>query len=62
MKLYEIRKIDLQALNEALGPVGVTSFFQQHENGYGDYTKEKYEQPELSIEEIDAMLRLEKTG
>jgi len=36
MKLYEIRKIDLQALNEALGPVGMTSFFQQNENGYGD--------------------------
>ncbi|MDR0630127.1 MAG: hypothetical protein LBG24_10935 [Treponema sp.] len=55
--LIEIRKIGLQALKEALGPVGMVRFIQQYENGYGDYTKEKYQQPNLAIEEIDAILR-----
>jgi hypothetical protein len=57
--LSEIRKIGLQALKEALGPVGMVRFIQQYENGYGDYTEEKYQQPDLSVEEIDIML---KTG
>jgi hypothetical protein len=55
--LPEIRKIGLQALKEALGPVGMVRFIQQYENGYGDYTKEKYQQPDLSIEEIDIILK-----
>lgn len=55
--LIEIRKIGLQALKEALGPVGMVRFIQQYENGYGDYTKEKYQQPDLTIEEIDAILK-----
>jgi len=48
----EIRKMGLQALENALGPVGMTRFIQQYENGYGDYTKEKYQQPDLTVEEI----------
>jgi hypothetical protein len=55
--LMEIRKIGLQALKEVLGPVGMVRFMQQYENGYGDYTKEKYQQPDLSIEEIDGFLK-----
>jgi len=55
--LMEIRKIGLQALKEALGPVGMVRFIQQYENGYGDYTKEKYQQPELTVEEIDILLK-----
>jgi hypothetical protein len=55
--LIEIRKTGLQALREALGPVGMVRFIQQYENGYGDYTKEKYQQPDLTIEEIDSILR-----
>jgi hypothetical protein len=54
--LNEIRKIGLQALKEALGPVGTVRFFQLYENGFGDYTKEKYQQPDLTIEEIDTIL------
>jgi hypothetical protein len=42
---------------DALGPVGMVKFIQQYENGYGDYTKEKYEQPDLAIEEIDSLLQ-----
>jgi hypothetical protein len=55
--LMEIRKIGLQALKEALGPVGMVRFIQQYENGHGDYTKEKYQQPNLTVEEIDGILK-----
>jgi hypothetical protein len=55
--LSEIRKTGLQALREALGPVGMVRFIQQYENGYGDYTKEKYQQPNLTVEEIDNVLK-----
>jgi hypothetical protein len=54
--LFEIRKTGLQALREALGPVGMVRFIQQYENGYGDYTKEKYQQSDLTVEEIDSIL------
>jgi hypothetical protein len=54
----EIRKIGLQALKEALGPVGMVRFIQQYENGYGDYTKEKYQQPDFSIEDIHMLLEI----
>ena len=54
--LMEIRKIGLQALKEALGPVGMVRFIQQYENGYGDYTKEKYQQPDITVDEVDSML------
>ncbi|GHV92815.1 hypothetical protein AGMMS50268_33180 [Spirochaetia bacterium] len=53
----EIRKMGLQALKEALGPVGMVRFIQQYENGYGDYTKEKYQHPDLTVEEIDTILK-----
>jgi hypothetical protein len=49
--------VELRALREALGPAGMVRFIQQYENGYGDYTKEKYQQPNLTIEEIDTMLK-----
>ena len=55
--LMEIRKIGLQALQEALGPVGMVRFIQQYENGYGDYTKEKYQQPDMGVDEIDIILK-----
>jgi hypothetical protein len=55
--LSEIRKTGLQALREALGPVGMVRFIQQYENGYGDYTKEKYQQPNLTVEEIDNIFK-----
>ncbi|MDR0472392.1 MAG: hypothetical protein LBH43_01795 [Treponema sp.] len=53
----EIRKIGLQASKEALGPVGMVRFIQQYENGYGDYTKEKYQQPDFTVEDIDMLLK-----
>jgi hypothetical protein len=54
--LTEIRKIGLQALKDALGPVGMVRFMQLYENGCGDYTKEKYLQPNPEIEEINNIL------
>jgi hypothetical protein len=55
--LAEIRKLGLQALREALGPVGMVKFIQQYENGCGNYTKEKYNQPDFTIDEIDMLLK-----
>lgn len=53
----EIRTIGIQALKEALGPVGMVRFMQQYDMGYGDYTKEKYENPDISLDEIDLLLK-----
>ena len=58
--LAEIRKTGLQALNEALGPVGMVRFIQQFENGHGNYTKEKYQQPDLTVQEIDVLLSAQR--
>lgn len=33
-----------------------TGKFMQYDMGYGDYTKEKQEQPDMSLEEIDMLL------
>ena len=53
----EIRNAGVKALQEALGPVGMVKFMQQYDTGYGDYTKEKQEQPDISLEEIDILLK-----
>ena len=55
--LMEVRKVGLQALNEALGPIGMVRFIQQYESGSGDYTEEKYQKPDLTVEEVDIMLK-----
>ena len=36
-----LRKLGLEALAKALGPVGMARFLQQFETGRGDYTKER---------------------
>ena len=41
MNLSEIRKKGIEALNDALGPVGMIRFLHQFESGTGDYTKER---------------------
>ena len=53
----EIRNAGIKALQEALGPVGMAKFMQQYDMGYGDYTKEKQEQPDISLDEIDTLLK-----
>lgn len=52
-----IRMVGMKALKDALGNVGAVRFLQQYDLGYGDYTKEKQNEPDLSLDEIDAMLR-----
>ena len=54
--LDELIKRD-KSYQEALGPVGMVKFMQQYDMGYGDYTKEKQEQPDMSLEEIDLLLK-----
>ena len=53
----EIRNVGIKALQEALGPVGMVKFMQQYDMGYGDYTKEKQEQSDISLDEIDMLLK-----
>ena len=53
----EIRMVGIQALKEALGPVGMARFIQQYDMGYGDYTKEKQEIPDINLDEIDFLLK-----
>ena len=52
----EIRSVGMQALKDALGPVGMVRFIQQYDLGYGDYTKERLEEPDVSLDEIDRQL------
>ena len=54
----DVRTAGIAALAEKLGPVGVTRFLQQFENGWGDYTREKQERREPSFDELDRMLRV----
>jgi hypothetical protein len=41
MSPTEIRKLGLEVLAKALGPVGMVRFLQQFEIGVGDYTKQR---------------------
>ncbi len=50
--LNEIRKEGIEALSRALGPVGMVRFLQSFDTGSGDYTKERYEWLDESVEEI----------
>lgn len=41
MSPNQIRKVGLEVLAKALGPVGMVRFLQQFETGSGDYTRER---------------------
>jgi len=56
----EVRNAGIQALENALGRIGMVKFMQQFEQGYGDYTAEKYDMPETTMEEVEAFLANEK--
>jgi len=56
----EVRTAGIQALENALGRVGMVKFMQQFEQGYGDYTAEKYDMPETTMAEVEAFLANEK--
>ena len=53
----EIMDVGIKALQKALGSVGMVKFMQQYDMGYGDYTKEKQEQPDISLDEVDMLLK-----
>ena len=56
-KPSELRRIGTEALLKALGPIGMAKYLEKCDNGgTGDYTKEKYEQPDYSIQEILDMI------
>ena len=49
-KKKKIRREGLKALKDKLGVEGMIKFIQMYSDGKGDYTKEKYENPdELTI-------------
>ncbi len=51
--LDEIRRAGLQALAQALGPVGMVRFLLQYETGVGDYTADRHRWLDgLSIEDV----------
>ncbi len=54
----EVRMVGMKALKEALGPVGMVRFMQQYDLGYGDYTKERQSEPDVELEEIEALLTI----
>ncbi len=59
----EIRRIGIEALIKALGPVGMARFMEEYDNGgSGDYTAEKYQQPDLTIDDIINELHNEKVS
>lgn len=45
-----------EALLRELGPVGMVRYLEQYDNGgSGDYTKEKYSLPKMTIDQIMEM-------
>lgn len=59
----EVRRAGFKVLSKELGAAGFIRFMQQFYEGKGDYTKEKYDRPEMSWEEIMSeidKLRLER--
>lgn len=55
-KPSEIRRLGTEALVKAIGPIGMARYLEEFDNGgAGDYTKEKYEQPDYTIQDILSM-------
>ena len=50
--INEIRKLGIDALAEALGPVDMARFLQSFDLGSGDYTKERAGWLDQSLDEI----------
>lgn len=59
MKLMDYNTIQTkgtEALLRELGPVGMVRYLEQYDNGgSGDYTKEKYDMPEMTVDQIITM-------
>ncbi len=50
--INEIRKIGIDALTDALGPVDMARFLQSFDLGSGDYTKERADWLNQSMDEV----------
>ena len=50
--LNEIRKMGIDALATALGPIGMVKFIQSFDLGKGDYTKERFQWLDQDMDEI----------
>ena len=48
----DIRRIGIEALAEALGPVDAVRFLQSFDLGRGDYTRERSNVLDLTLDEI----------
>ena len=60
MNPAKLRKKGIDALTQALGPLGMVRFLQQYESGSGDYTKERSQWlDELDIETIRSEIKKE---
>lgn len=56
MNFDTIQTKGTEALLRELGPVGMVRYLEQYDNGgSGDYTKEKYDMPEMTIDQIVTM-------
>jgi len=65
----DVHKAGLRALNRELGGEGAQVFMRQHFEGVGDWTRERHEQPEESLEDyraalerVDAQIRERRSG
>lgn len=53
MRGSDVRRIGTEALLKALGPIGMAQYLEFYDDGgHGDYTKEKYEEPDITMEEF----------
>lgn len=57
----EIRKLGIEALAKALGPVGMVRFIQSFDKGSGDYTKERSQWLTDSVDEIAKKIGEQRT-
>lgn len=54
----EIRHRGLEALAQALGPVGMVRFLQQFDTGRGDYTRDRQQRlAEISLQDAMAQIK-----
>ena len=55
-----ILKAGYKILTEELGSAGFLKFMELVTVGEGDYTKEKYERPQLTLEDVKASIAKKK--
>lgn len=59
--INELRRIGIDALADALGPVDMVRFLQSFDLGSGDYTKERAKWLDQSLEEILGEIKSRRT-